>query len=299
MRMIHLLLASTILTRKPMGFDGAAIKLTYDTETDIPTGFAALYTEVDGKWNLTGVEGIKTQKDVNNVSEALRKERNDHKALREKIRKAFGDRNIDEALTEATESGARIEELQAQVEANGDPKNKDAIQKLVDARIKSITAPIERERDGLKTKVGELETEVGSFKTDKRTRRIHDTVREAATKAKLLPEALDDALMNAERVFDVTDDDTVVIKDNVGFTPGVDATVWFTEMQTKRPHWWAPSTGGGAGGGSRGGGTKNPWTNDNWNMTEQGKMYRENPTRAAQLAESAGTKIGGIRPQKK
>jgi hypothetical protein len=34
-------------------------------------------------------------------------------------------------------------------------------------------------------------------------------------------------------------------------------------------------------------------------MTEQGRIYRENPERAQQLAVSAGTTIGGPRPAAK
>jgi hypothetical protein len=43
----------------------------------------------------------------------------------------------------------------------------------------------------------------------------------------------------------------------------------------------------------------NPWTADNWNMTEQGKIYTSDPSRAEQLAKAAGTTVGGPRPAKK
>ena len=49
------------------------LKTIYDNEADIPEGFAALYTEKNGKWELTGVQGVKTQLDVDRVQEALRK----------------------------------------------------------------------------------------------------------------------------------------------------------------------------------------------------------------------------------
>jgi hypothetical protein len=273
----------------------AALKLIYDKKEDIPAAFLELYEEGDDeKWTLTGIEGIKTQADIDKVSTALRKERAEHKATKDKI-KGLGNRTIEEVIEQLD----RIPELEATIAASDmDPKKIDA---LVEARIKGRLAPVERERDTLKTKVGELEGEVTTYKGDRKTRTIHDSIREAATKAKLLPEALDDALMLGERVFDVGEDGKVTIKDNVGFTPGVDPTVWFTDMQKKRPHWWGPSSGGGAGG-NRGGGngiTTNPWASDTWNMTEQGRIYVENPERATQLATQAGTKIGGMRPQPK
>jgi hypothetical protein len=85
----------------------------------------------------------------------------------------------------------------------------------------------------------------------------------------------------------------------VGCTPGIDPVTWFTEILPKRPHWQGPSVGGGAGG-NRGGGSfdgANPWTAESWDMTKQGAMYRQDPAKAAKMAESAGTSIGGAKPK--
>ena len=54
------------------------LKLFYDTKADIPTGFDSLYTERDGKWHLTQVEGIKTQADVDRQLQANQAERSAH-----------------------------------------------------------------------------------------------------------------------------------------------------------------------------------------------------------------------------
>jgi hypothetical protein len=47
---------------------------------------------------------------------------------------------------------------------------------------------------------------------------------------------------------------------------------------------------GGANPPGGGAGTKNPWDKATWNLTEQGKILRENPTLAAQLRAAAGIK---------
>jgi len=77
--------------------------------------------------------------------------------------------------------------------------------------------------------------------------------------------------------------------------------VFLTEMQDKRPHWWPKSVGGGAGGSGNGfGGAANPWTAENWNMTQQGAYVKENGMdKATQMAKAAGTTVGGMKPAAK
>jgi hypothetical protein len=115
----------------------------------------------------------------------------------------------------------------------------------------------------------------------------------------VLDSALEDVGILAERVLMLDDDGNVVTKDNVGVTPGLTPEQWLTELQAKRPHWWGPTAGGGAGGGRQGPSGENPWSADNWNMTQQSAIYKQDPKRAEQLAKQAGTTIGGKRPTKK
>lgn len=266
------------------------LKAILDTLDDVPEHFHELYTEKNGKYELTGIEGIKTEADVTRLQSALTKERNDHKQTREKF-SVLGDRKPEEVV----ELLDRIPELEAAASGKID-ENK--LNELVEGRLKTKLAPLEREKGTLAQRAQELEGLVQQYQTKERTRTIHDEVRSAAAKAKVLPEAMEDALMLAERVFEVDESGKVTAKEGVGCTPGVDPAVWFTELQSKRPHWWGPSQGGGAAGNRGGaGGGANPWSAEGWNMTEQGKILRENPTRAEQLAKSAGTTIGGKKPQ--
>ena len=43
------------------------IKTAYDTVEEIPEGFGELYAERNGKFELIGVDGIKTQSDIDNI----------------------------------------------------------------------------------------------------------------------------------------------------------------------------------------------------------------------------------------
>ena len=53
--------------------------------TDVPAEFHVLYTERNGQFEMTGVDGMKTQADIDRIQVSLVKERNDHKALKDKV----------------------------------------------------------------------------------------------------------------------------------------------------------------------------------------------------------------------
>lgn len=298
MLMKHFLM-STWIQLTPKAFDGEKLKITYESGDDVPEAFKSLYTEKDGKFYLTGIDGMKTETDVSKISEALRKERSDHKKLRELVRGAFG--NDSPNFEEIKVKLDSVDELQAQLDASADPKNQKKIDDLVEAKLKAKLAPIERERDELKNKLGEKDKSIAELTTEKRGRKVQDAVREQANKLKLLPEAMEDAFMYADRLFEEDGDGNLVMKDNVGFTPGTDVGFWLGEMQTKKPHWWAASEGGGAGG-NRGGvkdATPNPFSAEHWNMTEQGRLVMTDRIKADKLAAAAGTKVGGVKPPAK
>lgn len=268
------------------------LKATYSAEDfeSVDGAFRDLYEERDGHFILTGIEGIKTEQDVAKLSEVVRKER----ALTANYRKQFdklGGRDVDEILAELDQ----IEAYKAAAESKGVDEN------VIETRLKSKLAPIQREKDQLAKQYAEAQELLGQYQQKERVRTIHDSVRSAIAKsAGFLGQAAEDALMYAERMLEIDETGRVVTKDSVGVTPGIDATVWLQEMQQRKPYWWGESKGGGATGGKSSGGVTgdNPFSHAGWNVTAQAKLVRENPERAAQMARSAGTSIGGPRPQK-
>jgi hypothetical protein len=267
-----------------------ALKAIIDKIDELPEDIKKEYVEKNGKFELQ-VEGMKTQADVDRLQGALIKERNDHKTVRERLG-LLGDRKIEDVLQILD----RVPELEAAAAGKID-ENK--LNEIVEGRIKTRIAPLEREKGQLAQKVQDLSGVLEQYKTKEKVRTIHDAVREAVGKAQgFQSSAVEDALLYAERMLEVGEDGRVTTRDGVGVTPGIDAAVWLSEMQAKKAHWWGPSQGGGAGGNRNGAGTGgNPWSADNWNMTEQGRILKENRSRAEQLAKSAGTSIGGPRPQ--
>ena len=270
------------------------LKQKLTTLDGLDQAFHELYTEqADKTFLLTGVEGMKTQTDIDKVTVALAKERADHRALKEKF-SLLGDHDPVDLLAQLD----RIKELEA---AAGGKIDEAKINEIVEGRLRTKLGPIERENKQLKDQLAAEQLVTGELRAKEKTRNIHDRARAAAIKAGVIPEALDDILLYADNVMELTDDGRVITKDQVGVTPGIDPEVWLTEMQQKKRYWWPASQSGGSTGNGNGGGFSgdNPWTATGWNITKQTEVLNADPKRAEQLARSAGTYIGGPRPQQK
>lgn len=261
------------------------LELVYDSKEAIPSEYAALYTERDGKFHFSAIRNMKTQADIDRLQVSLDKERGDHKATKDKYR-AFNNMDVTEVLAKLD----KYDELEA---AAADKLDDAKIQELADKRAQAKIAPLQRQITDLEATNTELKTQNEGFQANERKRTIHDAVRKVATDTKVVGSAMDDVLMYAERDFQIGDDGKVLTKD------GLPVDLWLKDRQKDRPHWWPPSAGGGAGGGGGTGGkfTDNPWSAKSWNMTNQGKVLREEGReRAEQLAKAAGSVVGAARP---
>jgi hypothetical protein len=288
------------------------LKLVYDTEDDIPEDVRSLelYTKKDNKYVLTGVEGVKTQADIDKLNEALRKERADHTATKGKLTK-FGD--IDPERVPVLQS--ELEEAKAKIDTLTKEGKFDEtkMQPLIEAAVKRATGPLEREKtqiqrdlDAARKAKEASEATIGTLKTKAKTRAIEAAIRDAAIVEKVLPAAVEDAVMLGGRVFDLEGGDEedgsggrIMTRDNVGVTPGLSPKEWLKDMQEKRAHWWAQSQGGGSQGGrgSPGNRADNPWSAEGWNISAQGAYYKTHGAeKAAAAAKAAGSAIGNTKP---
>lgn len=270
------------------------LKTFYATKEEIPAGFESLYTEQGGKWALSEVEGIKTEADITRVNEALRKERNDHKLAKDALRAMTIEGMTPEEVKQA------IDELPGLREAAKGGKLDDAgLEKIVTSRVAVALGPVQRELSTVKQELGTKNGELENLRKNETTRKVGDAVNNAARKLKITDTAVQDAVVIAERLFEVHEDGSILARDGVGTTPGITVDEWLNDQKTKRPHWWGISEGGGASGGRVGsmaieGG--NPFTNEHWNMTRQGQMIKSDRKLAENAAKQAGTTIGGKRP---
>lgn len=281
----------------------AKLKTIYEKKEDVPAGYEDLYVERGGKFELTGIEGVKTQADVDRVSEALRKEKTDHKVTKEALTK-FGDLDPEKVPAALEE----LEEVKAQLAAVAKDGKIDegAVQERIDAAVNRAVGPLQRDKKALETQItqkdkviaerdGEVQSLQGSIKRGK----LEGILRDTAIAAKVLPTAIDDAVMVGLTMFEQLDDGKIVTKDGVGITAGLEPKEWAKDMQERRPHWWPPSQGGGSRGGNAplGRHADNPWSKAGWNLTKQGQYLKQHgEAKAAEAAKSVGSAIGNTKP---
>lgn len=267
------------------------LKAVVEKLDEVDSKYHELYEEKNGKWELTGVEGMRTEADVTRLQSALTKERGDHKATKETLKKFDG--------LDADEVREKLDKIPELEEAAKGKLDDAKINELVEKRVTSRVASVEREKKKLETDLHTANKSIEDFQRRERTGKITEAVRAAATKAQLVPSAIDDAIILSERVLDIDETGNISVKPGSGFTEGVGVDILFTELKEKRPHWWPASSGGGSRGGGGGTGADNPWTAANWNLTKQGEILRTDRNRAEQMAKSAGTTIGGPKPAAK
>jgi len=246
---------------------------------------------------------VKTQADIDRVQAALVKERNDHKVAKAAFAPFEG---LDPEVIHA--QATELEETKAQLDAikKDGTIDETKLEPIITARLKQITAPMDRDRLALERRldaqqklVAEKDGEVLSLKTSITTGNVERAIRDAAVGATIVPTAISDAVLQGARVFEMTEDGRVITKDVPGVVPGLTPREWFKDMQEKSPHWWPASVGGGSRGGPGApiGRANNPWSKEGWNLTKQGTYIKEyGEDKAKTLAESVGSHIGATKP---
>ena len=256
------------------------LKYKYTGKGEIPAEHAALYVERDGAFYLDA-EGV-TEKakadELRNHNIELRKQIEDFTAR-------FDGIDPDEVRRLAEEK--RKLELQAQ------GHKPEEIDKLVTERLKGLKADWDKqfaavtgERDALTTRLTAIQIDQG--------------VITVATKRGLRPTAIPDITSRARTVFKLVNgapqafeaDGKTVRYGRDGITP-MTLEEWVDAQVSDAPHLFESNAGGGAAGNGAGGiagsqrSVKNPFRKDTWNLTEQMKLQKSNPTLAARLKAAA------------
>ena len=266
------------------------LKAQYDSMDEVPEAFRELYKDTDGKALLAEVDGVFFPADKAKLEEALRKERNDHRAVRDKLKVWDG--------LAPEEVRAKLDEYEP-LKLLAEGKNDGKLAEMVQARLNQTLAPVQRERDTFKSELERAQVRISEMSQKETRRVIRDKVQEALVSGKVEPDAYEDALLLAERHFEVTDDGQVITRDGLGsITAGTQPKDWLAEMLLKRKHWLPPSQGSGATGAKGSGATGiNPWSAKNFSVTEQARYLNEHgEEKARQRCAAAGATWGAGKP---
>lgn len=187
-----------------------------------------------------------------------------------------------------------LKEKQEEIEASH-ANHAQEFTKKVDEKVATIKGALEKKANDATALADQYRGELAKEK-------IHKTLTEAGLKAGLRQTAIDDLLARGERVFSLNKDGKTVEALDADGNPVYDGSDVLTmdrfvlNLSKSAPHLFEESEGseskGGGGGG--GGGFKpgnNPWKQETWNLTEQGKLIRSDKSKARTLAIQAGAKV--------
>ena len=254
-----------------------ALKFKYQSKAEVPSEHASLYVERDGAFVLDAEGAVEKSKvdefRTNNL--ALKNQ------LAELTTKFDG---IDpESVKTLLAEKAKLEE--EKLIKDGE------VEKLVENRTKKILGDMEKRLQGAEQQASSLSAQLVE-------REIERNVVEAASKIGLRASAIPDIKLRARTVFKISGGRISAVESD-GQTPvfGRDGVTplsfdeWVARQVVEAPHLFESSAGGGAvGHGSGGVGNrsgKNPFSKENWNMTEQMKLQKADPKLAERLRAAA------------
>ncbi|HMJ90394.1 MAG TPA: hypothetical protein VK530_11285 [Candidatus Acidoferrum sp.] len=259
-----------------------ALKFKIKSKDEVPAEHLSLYTERDGAWFLD-VEGAveKAKLDefrANNI--AITKERDE-------LKQRFD--GIDPDAVRALAAEKQKLEEQAQLKAG-------EVDKVIETRVKAMRGELEKQ-------IGAITTERDALNARLVAIQIDQGVTAAATKRGLRATAIPDITSRARGVFRLVNgvpiafeqDGKTVRAGKDGVTP-MTLEEWVDAQVSEAPHLFESNAGGGAAGNTSGGsGTgarpngalRNPFRRESWNLTEQMKIQKSDPSLATRLRAAA------------
>lgn len=260
----------------------ALLKAVLDTLDGVEEHFHALYTSKNGKFEFSGVEGMKTSADTDRLQTALNAERTISKNLKVSL-EAWGDRRPEDVLPALEQ----IPELKILAEKGNLKKDEKEIEAIVNGRL----APLQQKLEAVTRKEAELAAKVSEYSAKDTRRTIYDSVRKYATETKALPESygseMGGLMLLAKEVFTLDSAGQVVVKEGApGMVHGTHIKDAFPEIQKGYGYLWPQSQGGGAGGSTTTSSAgANPFKGND--LTARTKFASENPPDKVAAAMSA------------
>lgn len=220
-----------------------ALRREYATADEIPAELKALYVEKDGKFLLDVDGGVAGPDQAGALDKERKRARELEKTLNDLRKNLEG---LDPA--KAREALATLRQL----EEKGDlAELPEALQTKVDAIVRKRT---ERMAADYQEKLAAAEGQVKTLNGRLEELLIDNGLRTAAAKSGVKPSAIDDVVLYGRTQWKLDKDGKPVpmkgdevLYGKDGKTP-MSPDEWLADRSTDRPHWFEPSTGGGAKG---------------------------------------------------
>ncbi len=256
------------------------LKNKYKDIKEIPAEDVRLYVERGGEWVLDA-EG--------DASKAKLDEMRNHNI---ELRKQLEERDARFAGIDPDEYRRLLEEKR-KLELQAQGHKPEEIEKLVTDRLKGLKADWDKQFSAVTAERDSLTTRLTSIQIDQ-------GIITVATKRGLRPTAIPDITARARTVFKLVNgapqafeaDGKTVRYGKDGITP-MTLEEWVDAQVTDAPHLFESNAGGGAASNGAGGAAgsqrsvKNPYRKDSWNLTEQMKLQKTDPSLAARLKAAA------------
>lgn len=265
-------------------------KSEYEDGDDIPAGAKDAYEEKDGKFVLVRpLQKTQLENSYNKTKDRL-------KTANDKLKKFEALDLSDEQIESIGDDLEELQELR-QLKEDGelDPKNNEEIEARVAKRVENATKNLENRIVKLESDLGKRDAALDKANGRLTSMTLSDKIRNKAKELKVQDHSLRHLERDALDEFTLDESGEVVdAKDE-----GRSMDDWLAEQVETNPIYMIDLKNAGTGAqnaGDLGPGGKNPFSKDDWNLTEQGSLVRDNPAKAERLASMAGTKVGGPRP---
>jgi hypothetical protein len=244
------------------------LKYSYDSVGEVPQEFKDFYTEQEGKFILTGEIDVEPQAKFDELKTLKKNVFDENHSLKEQL---------STSQKEALESKSRVEVLELQIKDGADPAK---LQELVDTKVKVATEELTKQLSDKDGKIAEFQNAVYGAEKDKLIGSIVDNFSDSVK---------DEASFILGNIFERQEDGTFLTKNSFGLDAGLNSEQVISKLTELRPHWQKRNVSGGATGstGGNGGVANNPFSKKTYNLTEQHKLYQENPAEYERLKSLA------------
>lgn len=238
-----------------------ALKAVIDSLDGVEEHFHSLYVKKGEKYEISGIEGMRTQGDVDRLQTALNAERATAKAQKVAL-DAWGDRKPEDVLPVLD----KLPELEAQAAAGKNKYNQEQIDAIVAGKL----AEPQRKLSAAEKEVLELKQAVADSVARDKRRTIMDAVRSVAVETKAKPESyaseMGGLMLLGDRLFDTNDAGQVVVREGApGLVQGLGIKDAMPEIQRAHGYLWPDSQGGGSNGNTGSGSPQgNPFKGNNF-----------------------------------